>query len=101
MARWSRIVPIPIGRRTATGTNISRCLTPQLVRPVSLPRWAILALWDHNFYSGEVGGEQLLADMQRKGLLNDGKLIDYASGLSIDHYRGLETVGHAGGDAGY
>jgi hypothetical protein len=39
--------------------------------------------------------------MQRKGLLNDGKPIDYASGLSINTYRGLETVGHGGADAGY
>jgi len=60
-----------------------------------------LALWDHNFSSGQVGGEQLLADMQSKGLLNDGKPIDYASGLSINTYRGLKTVGHGGADAGY
>lgn len=60
-----------------------------------------LARWDENFYTGEVGGAALLAQMQEKGKLNDGKEIDYASGLEIGKYRGLRTVEHAGGDAAY
>jgi hypothetical protein len=39
--------------------------------------------------------------MQQKGRLNSGKDIDYASGLEIDEYRGLKTVYHDGGDAGF
>jgi CubicO group peptidase (beta-lactamase class C family) len=60
-----------------------------------------LARWDENFYTGEVGGPALLAQMQEKGKLNTGKEINYASGLSIGKYRGLRTVEHAGGDAAY
>jgi CubicO group peptidase (beta-lactamase class C family) len=60
-----------------------------------------LARWDENFYTGEVGGPALLAQMQEKGKLNDGKEIEYASGLEIGEYRGLRTVEHAGGTAAY
>jgi CubicO group peptidase (beta-lactamase class C family) len=60
-----------------------------------------LARWDENFYTGEVGGPALLAQMQEKGKLNNGNEIDYASGLEIGRYRGLRTVEHAGGDAAY
>lgn len=60
-----------------------------------------LARWDENFYTGEVGGLTLLAEMQQRGKLNNGKDINYASGLSIGKYRGLRTVEHAGGDAAY
>jgi CubicO group peptidase (beta-lactamase class C family) len=60
-----------------------------------------LALWDQNFYDGKVGGSDVLAGMLEKGKLNDGKRIDYASGLLLGEYRGLRTVKHNGGDAGY
>jgi CubicO group peptidase (beta-lactamase class C family) len=60
-----------------------------------------LARWDENFYSGRIGGKDLLAQMQQQGRLNSGKEIDYASGLEIGQYRGLETVYHNGGDAGF
>jgi CubicO group peptidase (beta-lactamase class C family) len=60
-----------------------------------------LARWDENFYSGRVGGKDLLEQMQQKGRLNSGKDIDYASGLEIGQYRGLQTVYHNGGDAGF
>ncbi len=40
-----------------------------------------LARWDENFYTGEVGGPALLAQMQKKGKLINGKEIKYASGL--------------------
>ena len=60
-----------------------------------------LARWDENFYSGRIGGKDLLAQMQQKGRLNNGKDIDYASALEIGQYRGLQTVYHNGGDAGY
>lgn len=45
-----------------------------------------LARWDENFYTGEIGGLALLADMQQKGKLNNGKDINYASGLSLGKY---------------
>jgi CubicO group peptidase (beta-lactamase class C family) len=60
-----------------------------------------LALWDQNFYDGRVGGSAVLAEMLTKGKLNDGKELDYASGLVIGEYKGLRTVAHGGADAGY
>jgi CubicO group peptidase (beta-lactamase class C family) len=60
-----------------------------------------LALWDQNFYDGKVGGMALLAQMQTRGKLASGREIDYAGGLAIGKYRGLDIVEHSGGDAGY
>jgi len=60
-----------------------------------------LARWDHNFYEPQVGGPEAIALLQQRGMLNDGKTIDYAAGLAIGEYRGLKTVGHGGADAGY
>ena len=60
-----------------------------------------MAKWDENFYTGKVGGKQLIADIQRQGNLNSGKEINYADGLYIGKYRGLNTVGHDGSDAGF
>ncbi|MRW92843.1 serine hydrolase [Duganella sp. FT80W] len=60
-----------------------------------------LALWDRNFYDGKVGGKKLLEEMQTVGVLSNGKPLTYASGLVIGKYRGLKTVEHSGGDAGY
>ena len=60
-----------------------------------------LALWDENFYNPRVGGPDLLKQMLERGKLNNGEQLDYASGLVIGAYRGLNTVHHAGADAGY
>jgi len=60
-----------------------------------------LALWEENFYTGKVGGKDLVAQMQIKGKLNNGTEISYASALVIGTYRGLKIVEHAGGDAGF
>jgi CubicO group peptidase (beta-lactamase class C family) len=60
-----------------------------------------LLLWDRNFYSGQVGGPAVLAEMIRPGVLNDGTVLDYASGLMVGSYRGLRTVSHGGSWGGY
>jgi CubicO group peptidase (beta-lactamase class C family) len=60
-----------------------------------------LQLWDENFYHPRVGGPALIQQMLERGKLNSGELQDYASGLEIGTYKGLATVDHAGGDAGY
>ena len=60
-----------------------------------------LAKWILNFGEGKVGGKAVIAQMHEQGVLNNGKKIDYAFGLSIGKYRGLRTVGHGGADAGY
>ena len=60
-----------------------------------------LQLWDENFYHPRVGGPNLFTEMLVRDKLNNGELQDYASGLVIGAYKGLPTVDHAGGDAGY
>ena len=60
-----------------------------------------LALWDENFLNPRVGGETLVKQLQERGSLNDGTQLSYAGGLEIGKYRGLNTVDHAGRDAGY
>jgi len=59
-----------------------------------------LAKWVLNFEDKKIGAP-VIDQMQQKGTLNSGKQLDYAFGLSIGPYRGLNTVGHSGGDAGY
>lgn len=60
-----------------------------------------LALWDENFYNPRVGGADLIKRMLERGKLNNGEQLDYASGLEVGKYRGLNTVDHGGADAGY
>ena len=57
--------------------------------------------WDENFYSAKIGGKDFLVELQERGKLNNGKVLDYAKGLSIGEYRGLPTVSHGGAWGGY
>jgi len=60
-----------------------------------------LVKWVNNFNKGRVGGKDVIEQMHQQGVLNDGKQISYAFGLVIGEYKGLKTVSHSGGDAGY
>jgi CubicO group peptidase (beta-lactamase class C family) len=60
-----------------------------------------LLRWTHNLETGEVGGPAFLEEMHRRGVLNSGREIAYASGLRIGEYRGVPEVGHSGATAGY
>ena len=60
-----------------------------------------LLKWDENFYSGQVGGREFLAELQERGKLESGKVLDYAKGLFLQDYRGLHTVSHGGAWGGY
>ena len=60
-----------------------------------------LLKWDENFYSGKVGGKNLLAALQEPAKLNDGKQLHYARGLFLQPYRGLNAVDHGGSWGGY
>ena len=60
-----------------------------------------LAKWVQNFEDERVGGKEVIEQMQEQGVLNNGKMISYAFGLVIGEYKGLRTVSHSGGDAGY
>ncbi|REJ76070.1 MAG: class A beta-lactamase-related serine hydrolase [Acidobacteria bacterium] len=62
-----------------------------------------LLMWDRNFYDNKLGKKQeaLVEKMEEEGLLNDGSSTGYAFGLSNGTHKGLRTVGHSGGLAGY
>jgi CubicO group peptidase (beta-lactamase class C family) len=60
-----------------------------------------LQKWDENFYTGRVGGQDVLKRLQTRGTLNDGKTLAYAWGLQLGEYRGLPIVEHGGSLGGY
>jgi len=62
-----------------------------------------LLMWDRNFYNNKLGKGrmELVRKMEEEGLLNNGTSTGYAFGLSNGTHRGLRTVGHSGGLAGY
>jgi CubicO group peptidase (beta-lactamase class C family) len=60
-----------------------------------------LARWLDNFRDPKVGGAKAIARLQEQAVLSDGTKIDYALGVVVDKYRGLRTISHSGGDAGY
>lgn len=60
-----------------------------------------LLKWDENFYSPRVGGQDFLNELQERGKLNSGKVLDYAKGLFLQDYRGLHSVSHGGAWGGY
>ncbi|MFT4801069.1 MAG: CubicO group peptidase (beta-lactamase class C family) [Flavobacteriaceae bacterium] len=62
-----------------------------------------LYLWDQNFYTNILGkgDQQIITNMHKEGLLNNGKSSGHAYGLTIDNYKGLKTVENSGWSAGY
>ena len=60
-----------------------------------------MARWDANFYTGRVGGMASVEAMYEPGRFRDGSPNNYGMGLSTGTYRGLKTIGHSGGDAGF
>lgn len=59
-----------------------------------------LALWDENFYTGQVGGQSVIEQMHQRGVLNNGEEVDYAFGLILDKHKGRDVVVHGGDGAG-
>lgn len=59
-----------------------------------------LALWDKAFITNALG-KDLMDMLHTRGVLNDGKTIDYAFGLMHGEHKGLRVVEHGGAWAGY
>jgi len=57
--------------------------------------------WDQNFYKNSLEAPDFLEKMHNQGVLSKGDTLDYAFGLFVDHYKGLNTVGHGGSYMGY
>jgi CubicO group peptidase (beta-lactamase class C family) len=60
-----------------------------------------LSKWIRNFETCKVGGSSVIEQILKKGILNSGREIRYAFGLSHGKYKGLNTISHSGGDAGF
>ena len=60
-----------------------------------------LARWLDNFREPKVGHQAAIARLEEVGVLSSGKKTGYALGLDVGTYRGLRTISHDGGDAGY
>ena len=57
--------------------------------------------WDDAFYASEVLSRSFWEEMTRQGVLNNGEVIEYASGLDIGSYKGLKTIRHGGAFVGF
>ena len=60
-----------------------------------------LARWARNFENPVIGGPAVMERMQQRGVLNDGREIDYAFGLSHGELDGRATIGHGGSWRGF
>jgi CubicO group peptidase (beta-lactamase class C family) len=60
-----------------------------------------LLQWDQNFYVNNLGRGGLIKELESRGILNDGKQVNYAMGLWLGSYRGQPVVEHSGGTFGY
>ncbi|MFT4802553.1 MAG: CubicO group peptidase (beta-lactamase class C family) [Ulvibacter sp.] len=57
--------------------------------------------WDDAYYESNVLSQEFWNIMTQQGTLNNGEVIDYASGLMISKYKGLKTVRHGGAFVGF
>jgi len=57
--------------------------------------------WDDAFYNSTVLSQAFWQEMTKQGVLNNGEVIDYASGLMISKYKGLKTIRHGGAFYGF
>jgi CubicO group peptidase (beta-lactamase class C family) len=60
-----------------------------------------LLKWAQNFDENQVGGPAVLEQMDEECVLNNGEKIPYAFALAHGEHKGLPTVSHSGGDAGF
>jgi len=56
--------------------------------------------WDEAYYNSTILSKTFWKEMTKQGVLNNGKVIDYASGLWIEKYKGLKTIRHGGAFVG-
>lgn len=59
-----------------------------------------LLIWNEALMSARLG-PFVTAELERLGMLSDGRAITYARGLFVDRHRGLREVSHGGATGGY
>lgn len=60
-----------------------------------------LLTWNEALAEGRLGGQPFIDMMHQRGVLNDGRRIDYASGIVVGSYNGIPEVSHTGATSGY
>jgi hypothetical protein len=58
-------------------------------------------IWNENLDNPRVGGHAMVDELETRGQLNDGLVIEYAKGLIVTDYRGVREISHGGSTAGY
>jgi CubicO group peptidase (beta-lactamase class C family) len=62
---------------------------------------ADLTRWNSQLISHAIGGEAVYRNRILQGRLNNGNLISYASGISVNQNHGTLEISHSGATAGY
>ena len=60
-----------------------------------------LLTWNESLKTAKLAGPEFVEIMHRRGVLNDGDPIGYASGLMVGDYNGVAEVSHTGSTGGY
>ena len=60
-----------------------------------------MAKWVLNYEERRIGDDDVWDMMLEKGVLNNGREVDYGFGLSLGNYHGIRTYGHGGSWGGY
>jgi CubicO group peptidase (beta-lactamase class C family) len=60
-----------------------------------------LLLWNENLTHRRLGGPGLVSELEQRGMLNDGREIEYGGGLFMTRHCGLPEVSHSGATGGY
>lgn len=61
-----------------------------------------LLSWERNFEANRLGGgDDFIETLTTPGTFSDGRPMDYAFGLTVETYRGLDVVHHGGAFVGY
>lgn len=60
-----------------------------------------LAKWDANYLHTQVGGPEIISQLQTPGTFSNGTAMEYGWGLRVVPWRGTHRVGHGGADHGY
>lgn len=60
-----------------------------------------LARWTGNYWNPVVGNRRLIERMRERAVLASGDTVSYASGITVDRYRGVDVLHHGGATGGY
>jgi CubicO group peptidase (beta-lactamase class C family) len=100
---WTRIVP---GRSTGYAPTRGGYRIDQPIENVHgngglLTTVGDLLTWNRSLDEASLAGPEFVEMMETQGVLNDGRTIAYALGLSVGDWRGVRSVTHGGATSGY